>query len=762
MAIYLRRNACFQSGEYKPRPSNEIYALRREKEYDRARAEAEKIIAEGDADDDVWKAYGWTLIDIYNRESQNGNTEEARDIVEILAGIRLEDENEKFSQILLRKIDSLKLTVIPEYSQIQKAKELSKNGGNDEAIAIYSSLAAAGKLPPQTHVDYGWVIYRYLKSHIEELDSGQVRSRLRDYIQLQNERPSLLHSQILSFALNYAKKDNGFKLIPFLELWGLGNLREEDWQEWKGSDGTVYSPLAVKMLRGASKALGGLPAGQGEDLQWLIDLYDVAVRKFPDDDWNIRSKALLLLRTGRAEEARNIYKKLCRTLGDKYYIWQECAGCWDEPDLKTAFLCKALSLEKNEDFIGKIRLQLAGLLVGEGKYENAAFELGRYVEHYTKMDWHVSSEAEDLLAKIPPSTKVPQSDEEFYSMNIPAAEECVYADLPCTEVVLVDKWKNSDGKEQVKFMGNGSVAFIVNKKRHPALKGGHIGQVWNVRMHIGHPASGSSCAGIRYIPLTMSPSEAADWSVFPQKYGVVDYVNVGKKVYHICSPQGETSYEHFEKQTLKKGDFVRYRQYGTVVKGVPKTVFCDVQGCDAEEAGPAFPPVIAAVDDVNAKKELFHFVLGPGKMSGILHFNETSLHPSVGDCIKIRCYPKTIEGKNGYGGKKVLEVLESRPTGGINSDALRDVSGLLSVHYRDSDDWRWDDDEMDDDLDGGQTDGGWGKFNAPDFAFVDDCYVHKSLLERHRITSDCHVHAAAVYTGRSRWKVYRIDKVERE
>jgi len=853
---------------YTPRASSEIYDLRREGQLDEARRRAEEILRQDNTDQDVWKAYAWTLVDICKREQQSGNIEGARQISDYLSKLRFDTTYDEFAETLVRKIQSLKLALNPFFAQIQEAKELSQNGDNDRAWEIMSKLATAGNLPVEAHENYGWIIYKYLRDHLTTLNSIQVRTALRDYINLQNERPSVLHSQILNFALNYSKQDDNFKLVSFLRLWGPNNLRADDfddsrgndgkpipslmsriaravvnypyediqafvdllprqkddfiemlrehffwnlyhsteggadsatwalfesyldffpesassiwhskvlslaervmkdnnafrfydffrrwnpsklratdWQDEKGENGETYKPLAVKSLKKAREALDNMSDDQIGDLQWLIDLYGTAVEKFPDDDWNIRSKALLHLRAGQLTKAKSIYKELCLKMGEKYYIWSEFADCWKDNSVKIALLCKALSLEKNEDFIGKIRLELARQLIKAKKFENAAIELNLYKKHYTKMGWRIDSEVDSLLQQCSSVSLTAKNNDAFYAENIPVAEEHAYADIPFTELVLVDKWKNDDGKELISFVDGDVIEFTTNKKRFPALRGSHKGQVWKFKLYkdettktIPSPYSWrppTTETIVKYIPLIAEPSDREDWLSLPVNYGYVQHVNEEKKVYHIYSADSKLSYEHYENQTLKKGDYVTFRQYKKKIKDEDKVFFCGIQKCDEAEALEHFKSRIVAVDDVNESKQLFHFVLGPKLISGLLHYNETELRPSVGDCIKIHYFVREKEDKKNPGHqKKVVEVIKSEATDEVNTAAIKTITGPLVLKYKDP----YDDSE-------------------PDFAFIGDYYVHKTILRKYGIESDCHVNAKAIYAGDGRWKVFEI------
>lgn len=859
--------------DYTPRASTEIYDLRREGRLDEARQRAEDLLRQDNTSQDVWKAYAWTLIDICKRELKQGNIDVARQISEYLSRLRFNTEYDEFAETLVKKIQQLKLSVNPFYTQIQEAKELGQNGDNDRAWGILHQLAINGNLPKEAHENYGWTIYRYLRDHINTLNSIEVRTQLRDYINLENERPSNLHSQILNFALNYSKQDENFKLVSFLRLWGPANLRDNefedsrgndgkpipslmsriaravvnysyeeiqefvdilprkkeefvemlkeqffwkiyrsteggvnsstwslfeeyltffpnapassshskvlglaerimkenntwrfydffrhwnpiklrdaDWKEEKGDNGETYKPLAVKSLKKAREAIETLSDEQVGDLQWLIDLYGIAVEKFPDDDWIIRSKALLHLRAGQLAKAKGIYKDLCLRMGEKYYIWSEFADCWKDTRVKIALLCKALSLEKNEDFIGKIRLELARLLIKAKKYGNAAVELERYKKHYTEMGWRIDAEVETLLGQCSSVSPAQEKNAAFYEENIPCAEEQAYADIPFTEMVLVDKWKNDDGKILMTFVDGDAIEFTTNKKRFPLLSNSHYGQVWKIKLYkeetvktipdvySWRPPKTETI--VKYIPLIIAPSETADWLTLPVKYGFIQHVNAEKKVYHIYSTDSNIVYEHFDDQKMNKGDFLKFRQYKKKVKNEVKVFFVDIKKCVEEEAITHFKSRIVAVDDVNNTKKLFHFVLGPKLISGILHYDQTALRPSVGDCIKIIYVVRQVDDKKRPGQqKKILEVLRAEATDEVNPLLFKTITGTLKIKYKYGEDEYGEDDSR--------------------FGFIGDYYVHDSILSKFHISSDCQVTAKLVYAGDGRWKVYELNK----
>lgn len=177
--------------------------------------------------DDEWgqKAFAWVLIDLCKHYIEEKNLNQAGIFFRELNSIDFQDYKE---EIIENQKNFLRPKIDTNYSEIQKAEELSKNGNNKEALAIFKNLISQNKLTELHHENYGWIIYRYIKAEESNLASVEVRTFLRDYMNLKNERPSMLHSMILNFALNYSKTHNDFKFYNFFLLWNPDNLRYDD------------------------------------------------------------------------------------------------------------------------------------------------------------------------------------------------------------------------------------------------------------------------------------------------------------------------------------------------------------------------------------------------------------------------------------------------------------------------------------------------------------------------------------------------------
>lgn len=814
---------------------------------------------------DEWfqKAFAWVLIDLCKYYLSEINLNQARVCYNELITIDFQGYNddviEKQKNFLRPKIDT-------NYSEVQRAEELSKNGNNKEALTIFKNLISQNRLIHLHHESYGWIIYRLIKSEESNLTSIEVRTFLRDYMSLENERPSMLHSMILNFSLNYSKTHSDFKFynffllwnpenlryedlrdgrnqngdkIPslisricrefvnsntevniedflsrinldketvldffrevffwnifnahkenkFSELWNLfeqynnnyskhgqskwhseilnlaerfmkendewrflnffknwnpENLRTDDWKETKKDENT-YKPLATKAIRKAFENLKTQITEQ--DLTWLIQSYEKAIKSFPDDEWLLREKALLHFKNNEFVSAIKIYKQLVLELSDKHYVWQEFSDCIvSDNSLKIGMLSKALSLEKNEDFLGDIHLDLAKALIEENLLENALVELEAYKKHREIKGWKLSSNFEELFQKVSSVKQSLKDNRELYKKYIPFAENFAYADFDWTELVLVDKWKDDKGKDRLTFTDGKTIEFVIGKNRFEVFKQSELGHIFKFKLHkqeikkeVENTYSWMSrniVTEYKYFPLITEKSEKKNWTILDDTFAVVDYINKEKNIIHVITSDNKEVFFPQIKGELQIGDFITAKSYIKKVKDENRTELKDIQKIDKDSVISKYQTQIAIVDGVNEQKQLFHFVLNP-KLQGVIKYSETRLRPNEGDFIKLSFATKTDKDR-----KLRVKILSIELTEEANSNLRKDITGMMEMKYKNYDE------------------------EVPDFAFIGDYYVPKYLLEKHNITEDCRVNARVIYgedkMKRPRWKVIEIEKV---
>ena len=154
---------------------------------------------------------------------------------------------------------------------------------------------------------------------------------------------------------------------------------------------------------------------------------------------------------------------------------------------------------------------------------------------------------------------------------------------------------------------------------------------------------------------------------------------------------------------------------------------------------------IAIVDHINTQKKLFHYVIN-SRQDGVIHFDQTDLRPNIGDFIKIKYYSSNDKKSN----KTKINILKVELTSEIKSSLLKSTTGELKLKYKDGS-LTYDYDEIIDD----QID---IDIRKPDFAFINDYYVPKYLLEKNNITSNTEVKVNILFNG-EKWNVYKIEKI---
>ena len=221
-----------------------VFALRKSGRLAEALELALQLYSEDSTDEWVQKALAWTLIDYCKKALTENDFNQAKLYFKQLTEIPFRSIDE----ILNNQIKFLKPKIDVHYLKVQEAENLSKAGNNKEALSIMLSMISGKQLFELHHESYGWVIYRYIKAEEKNIPSTEIRSLMRDYMNFKNERPSLLHSMFLNFALHFSKEHADFNLYNFFLLWDPKNLREEDIQD-NAKDGKTYRSLISRIFK---------------------------------------------------------------------------------------------------------------------------------------------------------------------------------------------------------------------------------------------------------------------------------------------------------------------------------------------------------------------------------------------------------------------------------------------------------------------------------------------------------------------------------
>ncbi|MFK7101926.1 tetratricopeptide repeat protein [Flavobacterium oreochromis] len=816
--------------------------------------------------DEAWNqsALAWPLIDLCKAALTQNNLTEAQKYFNQLIAINFSDVDD----IISKQIIFLRPKIDINYSKIQEAENLSKNGNHKLALSNMKAMFSNNQLLEIHHEAYGWVIYRYIKAEEKNASIKELKSLMMDYINLSNERPSMLHSTILNFALGFSKDHSDFNLYNFFLLWDPSKLRREDTMEshnngttypslisrvlrefidkktqidskilfekipfispvkivellrepyywklysadnenrkadlWKifeeynslfqnqnGSeihskilnsalfsmkeneewrflhffenwnpdnfiesdwkevkkDDKIYPPMAIKAIK---KAFDLIKVGTAyNNLDKIVNAYKIGVTKFPKDIWLKREYATLLARNNEAEEAIKIYKNLVLEIGDQAYVWHEFALLFSvvEVDMSIGMLSKAIKLQKDENFLGSTRLDLAEKLIKKNKLEEALVELNKYQEYRTANNKNVSDKFNELAVFTKDIQTHKKDNLELYNEFIIVAENFAYQDISWTELVFVEKWKNDKNKEKLSFTDGNNLSLSINANRFPILKNIQVGNVVKFKLHNKLVEDKIKLHHFKqeYYPLLAEISDKLKWSCLEDTIAVVDYINVEKNIVHAISSDNKEVFFPMEKLSLNKGDFIRAKKLQKKVREEIRIDLKDITKVTKEEVINNFNSHIAVIDSINAEKQLFHYVVN-NRIHGIIRFDETELRPVEGEFIQLRLVHKLDKKLN----KLMFKAIEIKPTDEITTTLRKDISGLLKLkfkQYGSTIDW--------DDLD-------WEDENnlTPSFGFIGDYYVSKELIDNSSIYTNCDVDAKVVFNG-EKWKVYELKK----
>ena len=216
----------------------------------------------------TYSAMFWVLSDYGKQYIAQGQQDKAREcldeMINLLDGM---DDNEGYAE---KAINYLHRQLIPNWNLVYNMSELAKAGNVEEAFEKLTEVHKSAPLDAALHEDFGWVIYRYLNKSYEKIGSVNARKALAVYMDLENERPSLLHSQILNVATKVSEKYDDFKFLPFLRMWGVMNFSVDDFctSYWEGKE---ISPLVERIIERCFRL--------GYTLDEVLEAFEVNPRK---------------------------------------------------------------------------------------------------------------------------------------------------------------------------------------------------------------------------------------------------------------------------------------------------------------------------------------------------------------------------------------------------------------------------------------------------------------------------------------------------
>lgn len=444
---------------------------------------------------------------------------------------------------------------------------LRKSGRRGEAIAAARDLVGAHPDDMWSSRALGWCLHDEIKERARTNDTDAVSRLLHEYMGMPYvERPSLLHSVILSDAISGAASWPGFG--EFFRWWDPACFRPEDYSRDPMRDGAgFFHSLSEKAAKALFKSLKG-----GTRNAALIDcatgfLADVA-RRFPDNEWleYYHGKALIL--AGAGDEARARILPIVRAKPNEFWAWSLLADTFEESASRLVCLARAaICTPKDPAHLVNVHEALAQTLADIGLHEAAAIEAGQVAEIRRAKGWKSSPAADALAGAVHINASADAVDRHCEQLRSLAesADGLLYGDLPWLPATIVGRKEPDGDRAGLTFVlvqqGADRIEAAAHEGRVPAAKNRNLGDPVSVRCIERDD---------RRNVVAMVPRDGEPWDLFPVQSGVIS----GKQPDHgrtwICLAGGRECPAYHERfpnaECLRLGSAVSAR-----VRRNPKT-----------------------------------------------------------------------------------------------------------------------------------------------------------------------------------------------
>ncbi|EOG1394014.1 hypothetical protein ACK3FM_002528, partial [Vibrio cholerae] len=405
-----------------------------------------------------------------------------------------------------------------------------------------------------------WELYRVAKGMTEQtpVNFNGAKRFINDYFKLNTEKPSLLHTCILQLADKIAKEGK-LNMGAFARIWGLENLRPEDYDPYISDDGNSYPSLAERVIQHASK--DSFTNDAYEELIYLLPYIDVCINRYPDNIWLKLSKARALMATKQSNEAFPYGLEVVKNKINDYWAWELLGDIHQSNslDLAMSCYCKALLCSKDINFVGKVKIKLAELLSKNGLASEAKLEVDQLVNYRSENNQKIPESAEILMRSTWYQGAISsKSNHQLYLDKATHAEELLYSDLPWINAVLGDTFIIEGKKDQVKRKLYVQLSSIPVEVTIPESK---------LTFNVGKPGDALKIKGEldkenRFQVYSIeNRTSNEDWDIFEEQIGIVDHVNTNKRLIHFMISRTIDGVINFSDlpEEFKEGDAIALR-----------------------------------------------------------------------------------------------------------------------------------------------------------------------------------------------------------
>lgn len=236
---------------------------------------------------------------------------------------------------------------------------------------------------------------------------------------------------------------------------------------------------------------------------------------------------------GKNEEAQSFGLQVVKNKSNNYWTWELLGDIYltNSPKLSLACYCKALLCEKDLNFVGKVKIKLAELLVKGECLDRAKFEIDEIVKYRSKQDQNISDEAKKLISLPWYKDQQPaKSNKEFYREQAVLAEELLHADIPWRRGVLGETFTTKSNPEKprrrIYIESDGLPVEVSFPESKISLPHKQPGIALNIKGE-------DDLEGRFQIYSLKQREDDENWDIFEELVGVVDHINDQKRLIHF-------------------------------------------------------------------------------------------------------------------------------------------------------------------------------------------------------------------------------------
>ena len=532
--------------------SQDVFAVRRSGEIDRAYTMAKTLIANPMHDDWDIRALAYCLCDLATRANTMGNQADFERYAAELKALNID----KSDNSLIKKIQTVLNSSSPAMKELELIRKMKESEQPSNIIAE-KARALYRKYPQDMAVKeyYGWRLYDLLKikSKDETPNFEHIQYYLNGIFSLGLTSQMFFMRLLWRTLLSIHDVEKYIRIYQYVLQMDFTCFEDSDYKtsSYVNKNGKTQegASFVIKLLK---SALDSVDKDVDKDvLLSLFDLVDSNLTCINEDTFYIKwsyAKALQLI--NEVDRAQSILIELLSVKPEICWLWNALAETLgDEHQYIMSCYCKSILCNSTIKENKKARLGLVKSLIALNMYEQASAEINQLIKYgnvsqsgenvindYIKTNWYIPD-----LDPLEPS---------FYEENSQLILELQCKNMPWYEGVVGKTFTKNDNKfiRLIIIKDNDSipVEFSVNTKQFNALSHKE-GTSIRVKIHWIDDIKGNV---LQVQPL--------DYEVLlPHTIGVVSQISSeNKKAYIIVETDMSLSYTYTEDNSLCPLDVV--------------------------------------------------------------------------------------------------------------------------------------------------------------------------------------------------------------